>query len=131
MAGVPGAAGSIVPEERRWVELARIIEGLSSLVLALVGAGGRDSVWVGSLGQTTCRIQDVAQVMGPGANSGGQRAQPNLSVGKKFCSESLTNKTRFKQWGRRCKLVAGAKNDRFKDLCDPMLRKCAPRPFWS
>lgn len=52
-----------------------------------------------------------SSMAGTGAGCGGER--PNSLVGKDMFPEGLTNKTSLTRWGRRWKLVAGAKDEQF------------------
>lgn len=62
-------------------------------------------------------VQGLAQRQGAGAH--GTDTISNSLVGKNVVPDGITNKTTgFKQWSRRYKLVAGAKDDRFKSLLE-------------
>lgn len=55
---------------------------------------------------------------GTGASTAGERLESNSPAWKHVVPEELTNKMNFKQWGRRDKLVACAKGERFKVLVE-------------
>lgn len=110
------------PNEGRWIELARGIENLTGQVRALADAGDREPERVSGLEQTSRQLQEAVSVMaqrqGIGASGAGERIDTNALVGKNVVPEGLTNRSSFKQWSRRYKLVAGAKDERFKVLLE-------------
>lgn len=79
--------------------------------------GGREFERITGL-EATHQIQDAVanfpQMQGTGASGADERHESKALVGKTAVPERLANKTSFKQWSRRCKLVAGAKHERFK-----------------
>lgn len=83
---------------------------------------------MGSLEKTTARSKTLFNDWFNGRAEHGS----NSLVGKNVVPECLTDETGFKQRSRRCKLVAGAKDDRFKALVEwgemrePMLPTIAP-----
>lgn len=109
-----------MPDDQRWINLARIIESLSGQVRALADAGGREAERACGLEQAACRVQEtvayLAQRQGTRAGSTGDRHESNPDVRDNLTPEALTSKMGFKQWGRRCKLVAAAKDERFEVL---------------
>lgn len=102
-------------DECRCLELVRAIENLTGPVRALADAGNREPERVTVLGQMSRLLQaaDWAMVQrhGNGARGAGERPESNALVGKNVLPERRTNKTNFKQWGRRYKLVGGAKDE--------------------
>lgn len=111
------------PDEQRGLELAGVIENLSSQVHALADAGGRESERAAVLASTTRQIQAAvagsAPRQGTGAAQGGERHESNPLFGKtNVAPEGLTNRTSFKHKSSRYKLVAGAKDERFKVFLD-------------
>lgn len=98
----------------------RVIENLSAQAHALADASGRESERVTGLEGITRQIEEalagLAQRQGSGAAPGGERHKSHSLVGKSMVPEGLAHRTSFKQWSRRYKLVAGAKDERFKML---------------
>lgn len=107
-------------DEARWLELARVIESRSVQVESLAHTGGCESERVTWLENTTRQIQTtvagLAQRHKSGAGPGGERHESNSLVGKKVVPERITNRTSLKQWTRRYKVVAVAKDERLKVL---------------
>lgn len=56
--------------------------------------------------------------MGSGTGGAGEQHESNTLMSKSVVRERSTNKTSFKQWGRRYNLVSGAKGERFKVLLE-------------
>lgn len=104
-------------DQQRWQDLARGIETLNGQVQALSETVRRDTRRVSNLEQSTRQIQkavtNLVQRQGIGA-SNGDRYESNSAVGKKIVPEGLADKTNFKQRSRRYRLVAGAKDEKFK-----------------
>lgn len=61
-------------------------------------------------------IQNLAQQQGARARAPSDRVESNTLVGKHLAPEDLTNKAGSKHWGRGCKLMAGANDERVKTL---------------
>lgn len=101
--------GGATGEKRCWSALARALEGISAQVWTLAEAGGRQDFRVSGHEQATrgvyALLQGLAQQQGIGASATGERDTSNTLVGKKLS-----------QKGRRNRLVAGAKDDRFETL---------------
>lgn len=94
-----------VPEDRRWLELACTIEGLSGRVQASVDPGGRESERVCGLEPTTRSmqeaVQNLAQRQGAGASSPTDFFGFNSFVDKNVEPDGLASKTGLKQCSRR------------------------------
>lgn len=121
------------PNDRRWLELARVIENLAGQVQALADAESPASERVTVFEQTAHQIQDVvaglAQGQGPGAGSAGECWGSTLFIGKNMVPERLTNNTGFEQWDRGCKLVAVATDERLKVLLERVEALQLAQPF--
>lgn len=63
-------------------------------------------------------VQDFAQRPGAGARPPDAHQESKSFIGNNMAPEGLTNKTGFKQWSRRYKLVAGGEDERFKVLLE-------------
>lgn len=60
------------PHDRRWVEMARIVENLGNHTQALAEAGGREAERLGGLAQAIRTLQEAAQTMSQQRGTGGR-----------------------------------------------------------
>lgn len=105
----------IAPGEERWIELARVVEALNGQARALADAGEGEAEKALGLEQATRQLHNTIAGMAhwqvTGAGPAGERSESNSIVVKIVVPEGLTNRTSFKQWNRRYKLVARSKDD--------------------
>lgn len=110
------------PDHQHWLELARVIESLTGQVQTLADSGGRKSQRVAGLALTTRQLQDAVAGLAhrhrAGAGSASEHQESNSLVLKRKVQEGPTHKVGIKQESRRCKLVAGAEDERFKVLLE-------------